>query len=234
MAAYYELKNVLKTYRPRREMPVEALRGVNLEIQKGEMVAITGVSGSGKSTLLHIMGFLDQPTDGTIYFEKPIPSKMRDSERAKLRNEKIGFVLQDFALIPYRTAYENIELPLIFSQVPRKERRERIKSICEKLGIPELLKRKVSQMSGGQKQRVAIARALINNPELILADEPTGALDRKTKQETLSLLKKIHDEGKTVVVVTHDPQVAELADRQLFIEDGVISEGAISRETSKE
>lgn len=225
MAAYIELRNIRKTYRPNLQAPVEALRGVDLDVEKGEMVAITGVSGSGKSTLLHIMGFLDRPTDGTIVFGQPISGKMSDGVIAKLRNQKIGFVLQDFALVPYRTAYENIELPLIFSQVPRKERRKRIEMLCEKLDILELMKRKVSQMSGGQKQRVAIARALINDPELILADEPTGALDRATKKETLRLIQHMHDEGKTVIVVTHDPEVAELADRHLMIEDGVIFQG---------
>ncbi|MDD4096336.1 MAG: ABC transporter ATP-binding protein [Oscillospiraceae bacterium] len=223
MAEYIELKEIRKTYRPYRQVPVDALRGINLTVKKGEMIAVTGVSGSGKSTLLHIMGFLDQPTGGTIFFEKPISPKMSDRDMAKLRNQKIGFVLQDFALVPYRTAYENIELPLIFSHVPRKERKARIDLLCEKLSIQELMKRKISQMSGGQKQRVAIARALINDPDLILADEPTGALDKKTKHETLDLIQLIHREGKTIVVVTHDPEVAALADRRMVIEDGIIS-----------
>jgi putative ABC transport system ATP-binding protein len=224
MPAFIELKGVEKTYRPYRQVPVEALRGIDLTIEKGEMIAITGVSGSGKSTLLHILGFIDLPTDGEVFFDKPISKKMTDRAMAKLRNKKIGFIMQDFALIPYRTAYENIELPLIFSQVPRKERRKRIEAVCEQLGIVELSRRKVSQMSGGQKQRVAIARALINDPEVILADEPTGALDRKTKLETLELIQRIHNEGKTVVIVTHDPEVANLADRRLVIEDGQITE----------
>ncbi|NLW89403.1 MAG: ABC transporter ATP-binding protein [Clostridiaceae bacterium] len=226
MSAYIELKDICKTYRPYRQVPVEALRGVDLSVEKGEMIAITGVSGSGKSTLLHIMGFLDHPSGGTLFFERPISAKMNDREMARLRNQKVGFVLQDFALVPYRTAYENIELPLIFSRVPRKERKKRIDALCEKLAIPELKRRKVSQMSGGQKQRVAIARALINDPELILADEPTGALDRKTKLETLELIRQIHKEGKTVIVVTHDSEVAELADRRMIIQDGVLKNEA--------
>lgn len=226
MSAYIELKDICKTYRPYRQVPVEALRGVDLSVEKGEMIAITGVSGSRKSTLLHIMGFLDHPSGGTLFFERPISAKMNDREMARLRNQKVGFVLQDFALVPYRTAYENIELPLIFSRVPRKERKKRIDALCEKLAIPELKRRKVSQMSGGQKQRVAIARALINDPELILADEPTGALDRKTKLETLELIRQIHKEGKTVIVVTHDSEVAELADRRMIIQDGVLKNEA--------
>ena len=221
---FIELKNITKTYKPSRQVSVEALRGVNLKINRGDMVVITGVSGSGKSTLLHILGFMDRATSGELFFEEPIHARMSDAKLARLRNKKIGFVLQDFALVPYQTAYSNIEMPLIFGHVPRKERRQRIEKMCNELGITELKKRKVSQMSGGQKQRVAIARALVNNPDLILADEPTGALDKKTKSETLALIKKIHAEGKTVIIATHDLSIAEMADRRLHIEDGKIIE----------
>ena len=225
MTTYIELKGIRKTYHPARKVSVEALRSVDLEIKKGEMIAITGVSGSGKSTLLHILGFLEHYSEGSMFFETAISHKLSATEMAKMRNQKIGFIMQDFALIPYRSAYENIELPLIFAKVPRKDRRNRIRVLSEKLGIKDLLRRKVNQMSGGQKQRVAIARALINDPELILADEPTGNLDRKTKHDVMALIKSIHEEGKTIVIVTHDPEVAELADRQLHIDDGTIEYG---------
>lgn len=213
-----------KTYRPPHQAPVEALRGVTLRVEAGEMIAITGVSGSGKSTLLHIIGLLDQQSAGSVSLRGTDPSKMSDSKRAKLRNKEIGFVLQDFALIPYWTAYRNVEVPLIFAGVKRKERRERIGNLLREFGIPELAKRRISQMSGGQRQRVAIARALANDPPLLLADEPTGALDSVTKEEIMEIFRELHAKGKTILIVTHDPQIAAMADRILTIRDGVIDD----------
>jgi len=222
MPAYIELSNITKTYRPRKQAPVMALQNVSLTIEEGEFIAITGVSGSGKSTLLHILGFLDRPDSGEQFFEKPIAKKQSDREMGSIRNKKVGFVLQDFALIPYRTVYENIMIPMVFAGVPARKQKEIILRIAEKLHIEELVKRRVSQMSGGQKQRVAIARALVNDPPLILADEPTGALDCKTKREILDIFMALHQEGKTIVIVTHDPEVAEMADRTIHIVDGMV------------
>jgi len=220
-----DCKGLTKTYRPPHQAPVEALRGITLQVEPGELIAITGVSGSGKSTLLHIVGLLDNQTEGDVTLGSTNPAKLSDSKRAKLRNKEIGFVLQDFALVPYWSAYRNIEVPLIFAGKKRAERRERIGKLLQEFGIPELAKRRVSQMSGGQRQRVAIARALANDPPLILADEPTGALDSKTKEEIMEIFRDLHSRGKTILIVTHDPQIAEMADRVLHIRDGVIVDG---------
>ena len=217
--------DLTKTYRPPHQAPVEALRGITLQVEPGELIAITGVSGSGKSTLLHIVGLLDNQTTGDVTLGTTNPSKLSDSKRAKLRNKEIGFVLQDFALVPYWSAYRNVEVPLIFAGKKRQERQERIGKLLQEFGIPELAKRRVSQMSGGQRQRVAIARALANDPPLILADEPTGALDSKTKEEIMEIFRDLHGRGKTILIVTHDPQIAEMADRVLHIRDGVIVDG---------
>ncbi len=220
-----DCKDLTKTYRPPHQAPVEALRGITLQVEPGELIAITGVSGSGKSTLLHIVGLLDNQTTGDVTLGTTNPSKLSDSKRAKLRNKEIGFVLQDFALVPYWSAYRNVEVPLIFAGKKRQERQERIGKLLQEFGIPELAKRRVSQMSGGQRQRVAIARALANDPPLILADEPTGALDSKTKEEIMEIFRELHSRGKTILIVTHDPQIAEMADRVLHIRDGVIVDG---------
>ena len=223
MNDYLSTKNITKIYRQKGQTPVEALHGVSLEVKQGEMIAIMGVSGSGKSTLLHILGFLDKATEGELLFGGRNISKVSDQQLAKIRNRDVGFVMQDFALIPYRTAYENVEIPMIFARKKLKERKLRIAKLFTDLGISELSNRRVSQMSGGQKQRVAIARAIVNDPSLILADEPTGALDSHTKQEIMAILLQIHRDGKTFIIVTHDPEVAVLADRRIHIVDGLLT-----------
>ena len=221
-----ELKSVTKVYRSKGVEDVVALDDLTLEVRKGEFIAVCGVSGSGKSTLLHIIGCLDQPTSGTVLISGTDVSGLSDSALAKIRNDKIGIVLQDFALIPYRTAYDNVMVPLYFSK-NKKNAHKRIMESLEKTGVAALAKREIRKMSGGQKQRVAIARALVNNPDIILADEPTGQLDSKTKKEIADLFKTINSEGRTIVVVTHDDELAKTADRVVRIVDGKIVEREI-------
>ena len=216
-----ELKSVSKVYKTKGADDVVALDELTLEVRRGEFVAVCGVSGSGKSTLLHIIGCLDKPTSGTVIVSGTDVSGLNDVELAKIRSERIGIVLQDFALIPYRTAYDNVMVPLYFSR-NRKNIRKRIMESLEKTGVADLAKREIRKMSGGQKQRVAIARALVNYPDIILADEPTGQLDTKTKKEIAELFKAINSEGVTIVVVTHDDELAKTADRIVRISDGRI------------
>ena len=220
--SYIEMKGVTKIFNKGKSNEVAALRGVDLYIEKGESVAVMGVSGSGKSTLLNIMGTLDIPTEGSYTVDGVDVFAMSSAEKAKFRNEKIGFALQDFGLLDTETAEYNIRLPLNFTQSKVKDAKRIVKEIAEKLGIAELLKRRITQLSGGQKQRVAIARALICDPQLILADEPTSALDRATANEIVGLLLGLQKEGKTVIMVTHDAALAARFDRTLKISDGII------------
>ena len=220
--SYIQMRDVTKIYNVGRPNEVKALRGVNLDIGKGESVAVMGVSGSGKSTLLHIMGTLDSPTGGSYFMDGVDVFAMSSAEKAKFRNEKIGFALQDFGLLETETAEYNIRLPLYFAEGKIKDVKNRVAATAERLGIGDLLKRKMTQFSGGQKQRVAIARALICDPELILADEPTSALDRTTAEEIVGVLLRLQKEGKTVVMVTHDGALASEFDRTLKISDGMI------------
>lgn len=220
--SYIEMKGVTKIFNKGKSNEVAALRGVDLYIEKGETVAVMGVSGSGKSTLLNIMGTLDIPTEGSYTVDGVDVFAMSSAEKAKFRNEKIGFALQDFGLLDTETAEYNIRLPLYFTQSKVKDAKRIVKEIAEKLGIAELLKRRITQLSGGQKQRVAIARALICDPQLILADEPTSALDRATANEIVGLLLGLQKEGKTVIMVTHDAALAARFDRTLKISDGII------------
>lgn len=216
-----QLKSICKTYGT-YENETRALNNVSLSIERGEMVAVTGTSGSGKSTLLNILGGLDIPNSGNYYFDQFEVTKMNRQEIHAFRKQNIGFVFQNFALIGRYSAYENIELPLIARGV--RNRRKIIMDCMEKLGIEKLADRRPDHLSGGQQQRVAIGRALVCDAPLLLCDEPTGALDEKTSMETMDLLNKIHEEGKTIIVVTHDLNIAARCDRKIIIADGEIKE----------
>jgi putative ABC transport system ATP-binding protein len=220
-----KLKNVTKIYRMGDEI-IYALKDINLKIKEGEFVSIMGPSGSGKSTLLNIIGCLDKPTKGEVYIGNIRTNDLDDDELTKIRRDKIGFVFQQFNLIPILTALENVELPLIFKYRGAMSEEERKRRALECLKMAELDERfashKPNQLSGGQQQRVAIARALANNPAIILADEPTGALDSKTGEKIMKLLKKLNENGKTIIVVTHDINVAKFGDRIIYLKDGEI------------
>ncbi len=217
-----KLENVWKTYRPSESVEVHAVRGVSLTIKDGEFVAIVGASGSGKSTLMHLMGCLDIPTKGRILLDGKDISKMDPSELARIRGKIIGFVFQNYNLIPSLTALQNVELPMIFQGVEKRKMRERAVSLLQMLGLGDRMGHLPNQLSGGQQQRVAIARALANNPKMILADEPTGNLDSKSGKEVLDLLVGLNKKGKTLVVVTHDKSIAKKAKRIVKIKDGRI------------
>lgn len=204
------------------DQEIHALRGVNLVIQQGDFVAIMGPSGSGKSTMMNMIGCLDQPSSGTFYLDDYPVSEAEDEELAKIRNQKIGFVFQNFNLIPRTPAVENVELPLLYAGVDARERRKRAIDSLHSVGLGNRLYNKPNELSGGQQQRVSIARALVNQPVIILADEPTGALDTKTSQEIMGIFQRLNDEGKTVILVTHEPDIAEYAKRVIHFRDGQI------------
>jgi putative ABC transport system ATP-binding protein len=217
-----ELKNVNKTYKM-GNVDVPAVCGLNLKIYPGEFVAIMGPSGSGKSTCMNMIGCLDIPTDGSIYLDGQDISKLAESNLAQIRGRKIGFIFQQFNLINTLTALENVMLPMIFQNIPEAERIERAKSLLKLVEMEDRMNHKPTELSGGQQQRVAIARSLSNNPEVILADEPTGNLDSKTGQNVIGFLQKLHEkERKTIVMVTHDEHVAHHADRIEHLHDGKI------------
>jgi putative ABC transport system ATP-binding protein len=216
------LENVWKTYKM-GEVEVHALRGLSLRVKRGEFLAIQGPSGSGKSTAMNMVGCLDIPTRGSVYLESQNISRLSESELAQIRGKKIGFIFQQFNLINTISAMENVMLPMIFQNVPRKERERKAKELLEMVGLAERMHHKPNELSGGQQQRVAIARSLANDPEVILADEPTGNLDSKTGENVIRFLEKLHDEkNTTIVMVTHDASLAKHAQRVEYLKDGVI------------
>lgn len=213
--------NLTKTYQT-GDVQVHALAGVSFTIAKNELVAIMGPSGSGKSTLMHLLGCLDQPTSGDYFIAGDRTSGLSDDQLATIRNKHIGFVFQQFNLLSRTTILDNVEAPLIYSGVRRSERRVRAKEMLDKVGLSHRLKHYPNEISGGQKQRVAIARALVNDPTILLADEPTGNLDSKTEQEIMELFHSLHSQGQTIILVTHEENVAKHAERKLVLIDGKI------------
>jgi len=202
---------------------VHALRGIDVEIHKGEYVAIMGPSGSGKSTLMNLIGCLDSPSSGRYWLAGRLVSELDDDELAYIRNKEIGFVFQTFNLLPRATALHNVELPLIYNGTPSEERIERAKKALERVDLVPRMHHKPNELSGGQRQRVAIARALVNNPSIVLADEPTGNLDSKTGEEIMHLFENLHEQGNTIILVTHEMDIAQHAHRVIFIRDGKIA-----------
>lgn len=217
-----QLEHIYKDYN-QEKFVVPVLKDVSFSVEEGEYVAIMGPSGSGKSTLMNIIGCLDTPTSGTYFLKGVDISGRSDSEMSKIRNKSIGFVFQNFNLLPKQSAVENVALPLLYSGVPRKERRERAKAALEKVGLEDRLEFKPTQLSGGQKQRVAIARAIVTKPDILLADEPTGALDTASGLQVMELFKQLNQEGMTVIMITHDSDIAAHAHRVMTIRDGILS-----------
>ena len=222
MNSVIEIENVTKSYSMGEEIEVNALKGINLSIKSGEFVAIIGPSGSGKSTLMHIIGLLDRPTSGKVSLQGKDVSELGSDELATLRNIHIGFVFQQFNLLPRTTAVDNVSLPLLYAGVEASVREERARLALESVGLGDRLEHSPTQLSGGQQQRVAIARALINTPTLILADEPTGNLDSKSGREIMEFLSDLNKKGNTIVLVTHEPDIAKGAKRTIEIRDGEI------------
>jgi putative ABC transport system ATP-binding protein len=219
--ALIETVDLWKTYVMGAEQ-IHALRGVSVQIDRGEYVAIMGPSGSGKSTLMNLIGCLDTPTKGSYLLNGKQVSQMNDNELARIRNEEIGFVFQTFNLLPRATALHNVELPLVYAGVPAKDRDARAKAALDQVELASRMTHRPNELSGGQRQRVAIARALVNNPSILLADEPTGNLDSKTGSEIMGLFEKLHRAGNTIVLVTHEPDVAAYAYRAIHIRDGQV------------
>ena len=219
--AMIETQDLWKTYTMGDE-EIHALRGVSIQIEKGEYVAIMGPSGSGKSTLMNLIGCLDTPSKGTYLLNGKEVSTMNDNELARIRNEEIGFVFQTFNLLPRATALHNVELPLVYAGISSRDRLDRAKTALEKVELGPRMNHKPNELSGGQRQRVAIARALVNNPSILLADEPTGNLDSKTGVEIMTLFARLHEAGNTIVLVTHEADVAAHANRQILIRDGQV------------
>jgi len=213
--------NVNKTYK-NGSLELQVLKNISFKVDKGEFLAIMGSSGSGKSTMMNILGCLDNQYEGKYILDGIDISKSTENELSEIRNKKIGFIFQSFNLLPRLTALENVELPLIYSSVPKEERHKRANELLEMVGLKERTHHRPNELSGGQRQRVAIARALVNNPSIILADEPTGNLDSKSEAEIIEILQKLNKMGKTIVIVTHEPNIGEIAERKIIFKDGEI------------
>ena len=225
------VKGIKKTYVMGTQL-VHALQSVTLDIYKNEYVALMGPSGSGKSTLMNLLGCLDSPSDGEYLLNGQNVSKMSDSELAEIRNKEIGFVFQTFNLLPRISALENVALPLIYAGISKSERMNRAKKVLSDVGLDDRMDHKPNELSGGQRQRVAIARALVNNPSIILADEPTGNLDSKTSFEIMEILTSLHKAGNTIILVTHEPEIAEYAKRVIKLRDGLVEYDSLNTTVS--
>ena len=213
--------NINKTYK-NGSLELQVLKNISFKVDKGEFLAIMGSSGSGKSTMMNILGCLDNQYEGKYILDGIDISKSTENELSEIRNKKIGFIFQSFNLLPRLTALENVELPLIYSSVPKEERHKRANELLEMVGLKDRTHHRPNELSGGQRQRVAIARALANNPSIILADEPTGNLDSKSEAEIIEILQKLNKMGKTIVIVTHEPNIGEIAQRKIVFKDGEI------------
>ncbi len=231
MKSLIVLKNIVKTYNI-GVVDVHALNGIDLQIDKNEYISVMGPSGSGKSTLMNLIGCLDTPTSGTYEFEGELAHEMDDNQLASIRNRKIGFVFQTFNLLPKLTALRNVELPLIYGNVPRDIRLEKAEKALSMVGLADRVEHRPNELSGGQRQRVAIARALVTDPSIILADEPTGNLDSKSGEEIMKVLDTLHENGNTIILVTHERYIAEHASRTIRMLDGKISEDLKNHSTS--
>lgn len=213
--------NINKTYK-NGSLELQVLKNISFKVDKGEFLAIMGSSGSGKSTMMNILGCLDNQYVGRYILDGIDISKSTENELSEIRNKKIGFIFQSFNLLPRLTALENVELPLVYSSIPKEERHKRANELLEMVGLKERIHHRPNELSGGQRQRVAIARALANNPSIILADEPTGNLDSKSEEEIIEILQKLNKMGKTIVIVTHEPSIGEIAERKIVFKDGEI------------
>ena len=213
--------NINKTYK-NGSLELQVLKNISFKVDKGEFLAIMGSSGSGKSTMMNILGCLDNQYEGKYILDGIDISKSTENELSEIRNKKIGFIFQSFNLLPRLTALENVELPLVYSSIPKEERHKRANELLEMVGLKDRTHHRPNELSGGQRQRVAIARALVNNPSIILADEPTGNLDSKSEAEIIEILQKLNKMGKTIVIVTHEPSIGEIAERKIIFKDGEI------------
>ena len=213
--------NINKTYK-NGSLELQVLKNISFKVDKGEFLAIMGSSGSGKSTMMNILGCLDNQYEGRYILDGIDISKSTENELSEIRNKKIGFIFQSFNLLPRLTALENVELPLVYSSIPKEKRHKRANELLEMVGLKERTHHRPNELSGGQRQRVAIARALANNPSIILADEPTGNLDSKSEEEIIEILQKLNKMGKTIVIVTHEPSIGEIAERKIVFKDGEI------------
>ena len=226
--AVIELKNIIKEYKLGKEK-LRVLHGIDLTVKAGEFIALMGPSGSGKSTLMNIIGCLDTPSAGEYTLQNQKVSSLKDDELAKVRNESIGFIFQNFNLMPKMTALENVELPLVYAGINSKKRKEKAEASLTNVGLADRMTHKPNELSGGQKQRVAVARSLVNNPSLLLADEPTGNLDTATSIEIMNLFHQLHDAGNTIIIVTHEEDIAQHAHRIIRLTDGRVSSDIINK-----